>query len=136
MFTLTKRKEIEQLLAHVRDVVTDDLFIYADYFDSAGAWAACMTGQLTPWAAVHPCGTAACLAGHACLLFKLEPGKDCCISSVVAAFLELPEAIADDLFITQAGRANRADAVLRLEHLLREERMNNYDWTKESWYQN
>jgi hypothetical protein len=85
--------------------------------------------------AVYNCGTTACVAGHACILFDLH-GDDIHarqrgVFDAAAAHLGLNGQLASFLFLMQAGCANRNAAVARIKWLLRHGTSEGYDLTAE-----
>ncbi len=84
------------------------------------------------------CGTAACVAGHACLLFWKETRKDLAIGMSIAEIaqnvLELDHQTRYNLFLQNMDDATKADAIKRLEYLLQFGNLDDYDWFSESKY--
>lgn len=89
---------------------------------------------------IPPCGTTACVAGHAIILWKLpclEVEPDCYdpfIDDVVAKFIGLSVKESDFLFLEHSERASKKDALHRLEWLIDGNDIDDYQWSKESWY--
>lgn len=93
----------------------------------------------------YPCGSMGCVAGHACLLFDLHADEhmvqdysrdrllSCLVLRVAANHLELSEPQRHFLFLEDCTRADRSDAVRRLDHLLQGGKVETYDWAQESW---
>lgn len=76
------------------------------------------------------CGCAGCVAGHCFALFDL-PGRPSTTGTAFA--LDLSSTMAWFLCLEYCDRANRLDAIRRLDHLLAGGTPEDYDWNQESW---
>lgn len=85
-----------------------------------------------------PCNTAACIAGHTVLLFWEEAKnhivKGCSVSIVAQEILGIDYFTKNDLFVKGMDYATKQDAIQRLEHILDNNTLDNYDWHSEKWF--
>ncbi len=81
------------------------------------------------------CGTAACVAGHTCLLFwneaKYEIAKATPISYIAKNILEIDHVVERQLFYFQCETATKINAINRLKHLLKHNSLYDYDFVDE-----
>ncbi len=127
-------KQIE-MLSELRDymkTVPDDEFLYREFFGRGGRWFFPQSIEEIKTG----CGTVACLAGHACVLWKEYLRKDLefgmlCVGSVTE-FLEIGQDLEDFLFYRNCGEANRLDAIRRLEWVIEGKEISDYDFSQEN----
>lgn len=113
-------ERLQRLRDHLVEV-PDDQFCYSDTVDPR----VLMAGP------PYPCGAVGCVAGHACLLFALQGAAGQMRGA--AAHLDLLPSERDFLFLEYCGKANRDDALRRLDHLLAGKTPGEYSWCHESW---
>lgn len=128
-------EKLKQLRDHIA-ALPEERFDYSKYFTRESDWDA--FGIDSP--VKYECDTAGCVAGHCCALFDLH-GSLCFDEGPVrgnayvaaANFLKLD--VGDDwtLMLHEYRRANRSDALLRLDHLIQHGTLAGYDDSKESW---
>ncbi len=137
------KPKIEQLLKYLKRIPLSN-FDYGNWFANHDGvrfelWQYAMDDQKPP-----KCGTAACVAGHACLLFWDKSKKSLCklesIKDTAKQILGLSEQTAHNLFVRNIFTitkthdlkyAGRIHAVRRLEHLLKHGNLMNYDFDNE-----
>lgn len=132
-------QKIKQLVKHLKNLPNKN-FNYASWFSNIEEDAEinvtkCAKENKIP----NECGTAACVAGHTCLLFwdeaKIGIAKDRSISVIATEILGIDYFTKNDLFLKGMEHATKQDAIRRLEHILEYHTLDDYDWTLEEWYQ-
>lgn len=124
---------LREKLSHTRE----DRFNYALLFNEPGHHYEPATDD---WGVpLDRCGTTGCVAGHAILLFEEEFRKvyDGFAGSrigCISEMLELSKEQKDFLFFAYTADAMLSDALRRLDWLLNNYDVREYDWSQESWY--
>lgn len=129
------RQRIQQLIDHLESI-EDAEFNYSEYFtndvlSNREIWEEFKATKTVP------CGTAACLAGYAILLwkheFKQEQNVPSCLSVEAQAreILGISHFDGRQLFVENMENATKQDGIRRLKYLLEHQTLQNYDWTLE-----
>lgn len=126
------RERCQKLLEHLRSI-PDERFIYDEYMRVQGR-----PVDLDMHLNEPECNTAACVAGHCCLLFKEDYKSHISISGLYAVpatfariWLELNVVEADRLFFEGMLWATRQHAIARLEYLLEKDTLLGYNFDGE-----
>lgn len=125
------REALTQLRNYITDL-PDEQFGYQQFFGDSRS-------TLDWWHGKMPeCGTAACVAGHACLMFQLQgTSKDGfrTPSAIAGEFLGLDADDGETLFYAACGVASKDDAIRRMDYLLEHETLAGYSMAGESWWE-
>lgn len=127
------REKLQQLKTYILQQ-PEGRFHYPDWLDTKTI-DHLKVGPVDP----NECGTTGCVAGWCCVLFQNELSSveryHALVWDAAARILELNTTESSFLFTCNAVRANREDAIKRIDWLLAGEPIDQYPWHEESWYE-
>lgn len=116
--------ELRNLLKNV----PEEKFDYDHYFsDEYQALKLLLSGEIVN---INGCFTSGCVAGYVCSHWDLTGDEP---KDLAEKFLQLNYEESHFLFLTRCNKANKKDAICRINHLLSGKFLDDYDFSQESW---